>query len=73
MRLQFLVDGDEDGSYEYLTIYLDETHIIGFFVPDDILDYVDRLLNIVLSNGDRYTVIITKELTDFLDIKFKIK
>lgn len=72
MKLQFLVDGETPDENEYLTIYLCEKEIIAFFVPDDTADYVDELLNIILSNGDRYTVVQTKELISFLTDKFKL-
>ena len=73
MKLQFLVDGDEEGEYDFLDLYLLEENIIGFFVPDDTPHYEEKLLNIILLNGERFTVIITKELTNYLDKKFKLK
>jgi len=73
MKLQFLVDADEEGEYDFLDLYLLEENIIGFFVPDDTPNYEEKLLNIVIGNGERFTVIITKELTEYLDIKFKLK
>lgn len=72
MKLQFLVDGESEDDYEYIDIYLDEQCIIGFFVPNDTTEYIEQLLNIVMLNGDRFTIIITKELTDFLDNKFNL-
>lgn len=71
MKLQFLVITEED-SYEYFDLYLDEAHIIGFFVSLDADLYEENIIDLILSSGDRYTVILTDILKLFLNIKFDL-
>jgi len=72
MKVQFLVtdfgDEDEDVLVEWRDLYIDESKIIGFYLPD-IDDALDKSLNILLGEST-FTLKQEEHLLDYLDKRF---
>ena len=74
MKIDWLVSTDDEDNglsiyenYSFIDLYIDENSIIGFHIPIDAVDYEEDICNLLLVNGNSYTVILTKELKQELN------
>jgi hypothetical protein len=60
---------NEDDSFEYVDVWLDENKVIGYYLTKD--NFQDESVNLIFGNTT-ITLLRSKELIDFLLKKFNM-
>lgn len=68
MKVKFLIDSDDDNGSTWRDLYIDDSLIDGFYIPD-YDDDLEPCINI-LYRGNFMTFLQTKPLLAFLELKF---